>query len=43
LDRLGRENMVACFLSRNNNESDVVPIKDSFPDKILVVVSINSP
>ena len=37
------ENLVAYFLSRANNEGEVVPIEDSFLDECLFVVSMNSP
>ena len=33
LDRPGRENQVAYFLSRLNNSGEVVPISDNFPDE----------
>jgi hypothetical protein len=43
LDRPRKENLVADFLSRINNEGEVVPVEDSFPDEILFAISTNSP
>ena len=43
LDRFGRENQVAYFLSRLNNSSEVVPVSDNFPDEHLFVTSVITP
>jgi hypothetical protein len=43
LDRPGRENLVADFLSRIHNEEQATPVDDEFPDEHLFVVSTNSP
>jgi len=43
LDRWGRENLVADFLSRINNPSETFPIIDTFLDENLFVVSVKTP
>ena len=42
MDRLGKENVVADFLSRIKTD-DNTPVDDSFPDEYLLVVSAHSP
>ena len=41
LDRLGRENIVTYFLSRLNNEGEVVFVEDDFPDENIFDVFVN--
>jgi hypothetical protein len=41
VDRPGKENLVADFLSRIHNNDENTPIDDSFPNKYLFVVSTN--
>eukprot|EP00253_Pinus_taeda_P006977 PITA_06977 len=43
LDRPGKENQVANFLSRLQNQGEVVPVEDSFPDEHLFSISIVNP
>jgi hypothetical protein len=43
LDRPGKDNVVADFLSRIKNEDDDIPVDDSFPDEHLFSLSINTP
>jgi hypothetical protein len=43
LDKPGKENLVANFLSRINNEGEVVLVEDNFPDEHLFAISTNSP
>ena len=43
IDRLGKENVVAKFLSLLTNNDDSLQVKDSFPDEHLFVVSAHSP
>jgi len=43
VDRLGKSNVVADFLSRLDNPGDVTPVNDDFPDEHLFVVSTDSP
>ena len=43
LDRPGKENQVADFLSRLQNRGEVVPVEDSFPDENLFAISIVNP
>jgi hypothetical protein len=43
LDRPGKENLVADFLSRIKNEDYDIPIDDSFPDEHLFSLSVNTP
>ena len=43
LDRPGRENQVADFLSRLHNTGEVVPVLDSFPDEHLFAISVITP
>ena len=43
LDRPGMENEVADFLSRLQNQGEVVPVEDSFPDENLFSISIVNP
>ena len=43
VDRLGKENFVADFLSRLTNNDDNPPVEDSFPDEQLLEVSTHSP
>jgi hypothetical protein len=41
VDRPGKENLVADFLSRIHNNDENTPVDDSFPDEHLFVVSTN--
>jgi hypothetical protein len=41
VDRPGKENLVAYFLSRIHNNDENTPVDDSFPDEHLFVVSTN--
>ena len=43
IDRLGKENVVADFLSRLNNSDDNLPVEASFPNEHLFAVSAHSP
>eukprot|EP00253_Pinus_taeda_P025549 PITA_25549 len=43
LDRLGKENQVADFLSRLQNQGEVVPVEDSFPDENLFAILVVNP
>ena len=43
VDKPGKENVVADFLSKLVNNSDDSPVEDSFPDEQLFVVSTCSP
>ena len=43
LDRPGKENQVADFISRLQNQGEVVPVEDSFPDENLFAISIVNP
>eukprot|EP00253_Pinus_taeda_P020812 PITA_20812 len=43
LDRPGKENQVADFLSRLQNLGEAVPVEDSFPDENLFAISIVNP
>jgi hypothetical protein len=43
VDRLGKENVVADFLSRLNINDDNSPVDDSFPDEHLFAVASHSP
>jgi ABC-type sulfate transport system substrate-binding protein len=43
LDRPGKENVVAEFLSRIHNEGELIPINDNFPDEHLFTISTKSP
>jgi len=43
LDRPRKQNIVADFLSRIQNDNNGVPLEDNFPDEYLFVVSIKSP
>eukprot|EP00253_Pinus_taeda_P035345 PITA_35345 len=43
LDRPGKENQVADFLSRLQNSGEVVPVEDSFLDENLFAISIVNP
>jgi hypothetical protein len=43
LDRPGKDNVVADFLSRIKNEDDDIPVDDSFPDEHLFALSVNTP
>ena len=43
IDKPGKENMVADFLSRLTHIDDNVPVHDTFPDEHLFVVSIKTP
>ena len=43
LDRPGRENQVANFLSRLNNYGEVVLVSDNFPDEKLLSISVITP
>ena len=42
LDRHGKENFVADFLSRIKNEDDDIPVDDSFLDEHLFSLSVNT-
>ena len=39
LDKLGKDNVVADFLSRMDNNDECTPIEDSFPDEHIFAVS----
>ena len=43
IDRPGKENVVADFLSHFTNNDDNLPVEDSFPDEHLFAVSAHSP
>ena len=43
IDKPGKENVVADFLSRINIGSDDLPINDDFPDEHLFAVSTHAP
>jgi hypothetical protein len=43
LDRPGKDNVVVDFLSQIKNEDDGILIDDSFPDKHLFSLSVNTP
>jgi hypothetical protein len=43
VDRPGKENLIAYFLSRIQNGSENDPVDDSFPDEHLFSISTNSP
>ena len=43
IDRPGKENLVADFLSRIQHDSDTKPIDDTFSDERLFVVSVQTP
>jgi hypothetical protein len=43
LDRIGKHNVVAAFLSRIKTEDDDIPVDDSFPDEHLFYLSVNTP
>ena len=43
VDRPGKESLVAYFISRLTNNDDDTPVKDSFADEALFVVSSFSP
>ena len=43
IDRLGKENLVAYFLSRIQHNDSTKPVDDTFHDEHLFVVSIQTP
>ena len=43
MDRPGKENQVADFLSRLHTEGEDVPVFDDFPDEHLFAISIHVP
>ena len=43
IEWLGKENLVADFLSRIQHEDDTKPVDDTFPDEHLFAVSIQTP
>ena len=43
IDKIGKENMVAYFLSRLTHDDDNVPIDDNFPDEHLFLVYVKVP
>jgi len=43
LDRLGKGNTVANFLSRMQNDNIDTPVKDNFPDEYIFSVSTKTP
>jgi hypothetical protein len=43
IDRPGKENVVADFLSRLTNDGETIPVEDSFPDQHLFALSTNTP
>ena len=43
IDRHGKQNVVADYLSRFTNSDDNLPVEDSFPDEHLFAVSAHSP
>lgn len=42
VDKLGKENVVASFLSRIENDGKNTPIEDNFPDEHFFAVSANT-
>jgi hypothetical protein len=43
VDKLGKENVVADFLSRITNEGEAIPVEDTFPDEHIFTLSTNTP
>ena len=43
IDRPGKENLVADFISHIQHSSDTKPIDDTFPDKHLFIVFVQTP
>ena len=43
MDWSGKENLVTYFLSRIQNENNIVPMKDGFYDENLFAISMYSP
>ena len=43
IDKPGKENVVADFLSCLTNNDDSLPVEDSFPDEHLFALSAHSP
>jgi len=43
VDRPGKSNVVADYLSRLNNPGEAIPVDDEFPDEHLFAVSTKSP
>ena len=43
VEKPGKENLVADFLSRLTHTDDNVPVDDTFPDEHLFVISIKTP
>ena len=43
IDKPGKENVVADFLSRLTNSDDSFPVEDSFPDEHLFALLAQSP
>ena len=43
IDKPGKENVVADFLSHFTNSDDSFPVEDSFPDEHLFALSAHSP
>ena len=43
LDRPGKQNTVADFLSRIQNTKEDSPVEDKFPDEYLFAVTIKTP
>jgi hypothetical protein len=43
LDRPGKENVVADFLSRIHNEGELILVNDNFPDEHIFAISTKSP
>ena len=43
IDRPGKENLIAEFLSHIQHEDGTKPVNDTFPDEHLFVVSVQTP
>ena len=43
IDRHGKENLVADFMSRIQHDSDTKPVDDTFPNEHFFVVSVQTP
>jgi hypothetical protein len=43
INKPGRENVIADFLSRLTNEGEAIPMEDTFPNEHLLSLSTNTP